>query len=164
MDKERSTAEMEFKDSSSSTTSIVIKIKKSLPDFLQSVKLKYVKLGYKLTCDYATILIWFAVIPLFMATTIQLTGIRFDQVSDLWRSRGAVDMATGLTGFTVLLFILTLYWVKRPIPVYLVDFSCFKPDDSLKSTVDAFIKMTEDHGSFDEQTIQFQKRYRPVLV
>ncbi|KAI3896198.1 hypothetical protein MKW92_022260 [Papaver armeniacum] len=162
MDKERLTAEMEFKDSSSSSTSIVIKIKKSLPDFLQSVKLKYVKLGYKLTCDYATILRWFVVIPLFIATAIQLTGVRFDQVSELWTSRGAVvlqlDMATGLTGFSILLFVLTLYWVKRPRPVYLVDFSCFKPDDSLKSTVDAFIKMTEDHGSFDEQTIQFQKR------
>ncbi|KAI3924045.1 hypothetical protein MKW92_053013 [Papaver armeniacum] len=165
MDKERLTAEMDFKDVSSSTTSspasttsIVIKIKKGLPDFLHSVKLKYVKLGYKLTCDYATVLRWFVILPLFIATTIQITGIRFDQVSDLWRSRGAVDMATGLTGFTLLLFLLTLYWVKRPRPVYLVDFSCFKPDDSLKSSVDSFIKMTEEHGSFEEQTIEFQKR------
>ncbi|KAK8702377.1 hypothetical protein V6N13_020733 [Hibiscus sabdariffa] len=42
MDEERLTAEMAFIDS----TSAVIKIQRRLPDFLQSVKLKYVKLGY----------------------------------------------------------------------------------------------------------------------
>ncbi|KAK9093808.1 hypothetical protein Scep_025277 [Stephania cephalantha] len=41
MEKERLTAEVAFKDSSS----VVIRIKRSLPDFLQSVKLKYVKLA-----------------------------------------------------------------------------------------------------------------------
>ncbi|OVA04738.1 FAE1/Type III polyketide synthase-like protein [Macleaya cordata] len=155
MDNERLTAEMDFKDSSS----VVIKIRRGLPDFLQSVKLKYVKLGFRSTCDYATVLRWFVVFPLFIATVIQLTGIRFDQVSDLWTSPSVqLDMATGLTGFCILLFLLVLYWVKQPRPVYLVDFSCYKPEDRLKTSNESFIKMTEDNGAFEEKTIEFQKR------
>lgn len=42
MENERLTVEMAIKEDASS---VVIKIRRRLPDFLQSVKLKYVKLG-----------------------------------------------------------------------------------------------------------------------
>ncbi|KAF5731993.1 putative acyltransferase [Tripterygium wilfordii] len=70
MDKERLTAEMAFKDSSSA----VIKIRQRLPDFLQSVKLKYVKLGYGYSCNPATILLFLIIVPLSIATLVQFTG------------------------------------------------------------------------------------------
>ncbi|KAF6153716.1 hypothetical protein GIB67_000949 [Kingdonia uniflora] len=158
MDNERLTAEMAFKDSSS----VVIKIRRSLPDFLQSVKLKYVKLGYKGTYDHATILRYVVGVPLFLATLIQVTGLRFDRVSELWSTSASraiqVDTVTGLTASGVLLFLLVLYWFKRPRHVYLVDFACYKPADERKMSVDSFLKMTEDNGSFEEETIRFQKR------
>ncbi|KAF8379932.1 hypothetical protein HHK36_027397 [Tetracentron sinense] len=155
MDKERLTAEMAFKDSSS----VVIKIRRKLPDFLQSVKLKYVKLGYGYTCNYATVLMFLVVLPLFIATIIQLTGLRFDRIPDLWTSHNIqLDTATGLTGLAVLLFLLGLYWAKRPRPVYLVDFACYKPEDERKMSIDSFLDMTEGNGAFEEETVQFQKR------
>ncbi|KAJ1379861.1 Very-long-chain 3-ketoacyl-CoA synthase [Sesbania bispinosa] len=92
MDKERLTTEMNFKDSSSA----VIKIRRRLPDFLQSVKLKYVKLG--------------------------------------------------------------LYWTKRSTPVYMVDFACYKPEKERKVSLESFLKMTEESGCFNEESIQFQRR------
>nr|CAN77062.1 hypothetical protein VITISV_038240 [Vitis vinifera] len=129
MDKERLTAEMAFKDSSS----VVIKIRQKLPDFLQSVKLKYVKLGYGYSCNAATVLKFGVVLPLLVATVVQITGLRFDDVSDLWTSRALlVDTATAVTGSAVLLFLLGVYWAKRPSPVYLVDFACYKPEDGRK--------------------------------
>ncbi|CAK9143638.1 unnamed protein product [Ilex paraguariensis] len=155
MDKERLTAEMAFKDSSS----VVIKIRTSLPDFLQSVKLKYVKLGYGYSCNPATVLMFLVVLPLSIAILIQLTGLRFDRVSDIWTSQTvSLDTATTLTGSMVLMFLLGLYWAKSPRPVYLVDFACYKPEDERKMSTESFLKMTEDSGAFEEDTVQFQRR------
>ncbi|GFY93537.1 3-ketoacyl-CoA synthase 1 [Actinidia rufa] len=99
MDKERLTAEMAFKDSSS----VVIKIRQRLPDFLQSVKLKYVKLGYGYSCNFGTVVI----APYrFILSTLLVTNRT----------------------------------TKR------------------KMSVDAFLKMTEDCGAFEEETVQFQRR------
>ncbi|XP_058223406.1 3-ketoacyl-CoA synthase 1 [Rhododendron vialii] len=158
MEKERLTAEVAFKDDSSS---VVIKIRRKLPDFLQSVKLKYVKLGYgNYSCNFGTVVMFIVVLPLFIATLVQLSGLRFDRIPDVWTSQTIlVDTFTALLGsLVVLVFLLALYWAYRPIPVYLVDFACYKPDDERKMSVDSFMKMTEDSGGFEEETVQFQRR------
>ncbi|XP_059651180.1 3-ketoacyl-CoA synthase 1 [Cornus florida] len=155
MDKERLTAEMAFKDSSS----VVIKIRQRLPDFLQSVKLKYVKLGYGYSCNLATVVMFVIVLPLFIATVFELAGLRFDRLSDIWTSQTVfLHTATGLTGSIVLLFLSGIYWAKRPTPIYLVDFACYKPEDERKMSIESFLKMTEESGAFGEDTIQFQRR------
>uniref|UniRef100_A0A5B7CBF0 3-ketoacyl-CoA synthase n=1 Tax=Davidia involucrata TaxID=16924 RepID=A0A5B7CBF0_DAVIN len=146
MDKERLTAEMAFKDSSS----VVVKIRQRLPDVLQSVKLKYVKLGYGYSSNpTTTAVMFFVVLPLFITCVYyQLTGLRFDRVTQTV----FVDTAT------VLLFLLGVYWAKRPRAVYLVDFACYKPEDERKMSVESFLKMTEDSGAFAEDTVEFQRR------
>ncbi|KAJ8748537.1 hypothetical protein K2173_003438 [Erythroxylum novogranatense] len=158
MDEERLTAEMAFKDASSA----VIKIRRRLPDFLQSVKLKYVKLGYGYSCNPATLLLFLIMLPLFTATLVQFTGLELNRVYAVWKTRSLqlqdIDAATRLAGSAVLLFLFSLYWAKRSRPVYLVDFACYKPEDERKMSVDSFLKMTEETGVFEEETIQFQKR------
>ncbi|KDP28427.1 hypothetical protein JCGZ_14198 [Jatropha curcas] len=158
MDKERLTAEMAFKDNSSA----VIKIRQRLPDFLQSVKLKYVRLGYGYSCNPATILMFLTIIPLSIATLVQITGLELDLLYELWTKRSVqlheIDVATRLVGFALLLVLLGVYLGKRSRPVYLLDFACYKPEDERKLSVESFIKMTEDCGSFEAETIQFQKR------
>ncbi|RYR02763.1 hypothetical protein Ahy_B06g081586 isoform A [Arachis hypogaea] len=131
MDKERLTAEMDFRDSSSA----VIRIRRRLPDFLQSVKLKYVKLGYGYSCNPATLLIFALILPLLLS--LALTRLAFS---------------------AALLFLFGLYYATRPPPVYLVDFSCYKPSKERKISVESFLKMTEENGAFDENAIQFQRR------
>ncbi|XP_043716543.1 3-ketoacyl-CoA synthase 1 [Telopea speciosissima] len=162
MDKERLTAEMAFKEDSSS---IVIKIRRNLPDFLQSVKLKYVKLGYGYACNYATVVVFLVVaLPFFLASAVQLKRLSFDQVPelDLWiTTRPTLQLdntLVGLSGAAVLAFLLTLYWIKRSRQIYLVDFACYKPDDEGKLSGEAFLKMTEENGAFEEDTVLFQKR------
>ncbi|KAI9090369.1 hypothetical protein K1719_028704 [Acacia pycnantha] len=158
MDRERLTAEMDFKDS----TSIVIKIRRRLPDFLQSVKLKYVKLGYGYSCNAATVVKVAFFLPLFLSLLLQLTGLRLDGLSLLWSTRTVqldnFDALTRLAASTVLLFLFGIYWATRSRPVYLVDFACYKPAEEEKISVDGFLKMTENTGGFEEDTIQFQKR------
>ncbi|CAI9769608.1 unnamed protein product [Fraxinus pennsylvanica] len=155
MDEERLMAEVAFKNSSS----MVIKIQRKLPDFLQSVKLKYVRLGYGYSCNPATLLMFLIVFPLFLATAIQLSGLTVRLFSDIWTNQTIVfDTATVIIGSTVLMVLLGVYWAKRPRPVYLVDFACYKPEDEWKMSVPSFLKMTEENGAFETESIQFQKR------
>ncbi|XP_062156516.1 3-ketoacyl-CoA synthase 1 [Alnus glutinosa] len=158
MDKERITAEMAFKDSSSA----VIKIRRRLPNFLQSVKLKYVKLGYGYSCNPATILMFLVISPLALSLVLQLAGLKLDRFSELWTNRAAwfdnLNAATRTAASASLLILFALYWAKRSRPVYLVDFSCYKPDDERKVTGDYFLKITEDSGAFEEDSIRFQRR------
>ncbi|XP_058104967.1 3-ketoacyl-CoA synthase 1-like [Magnolia sinica] len=153
LDKERLTAQMDFKDQSS----VVIKIRRRLPDFLQSVKLKYVKLGYRNTSNHVSHLAISVLILVFIAT-VRLNGIDgFDGFSLLW-SQIYIDLATGLSASAILIFLLTVYWFKRARPVYLVDFACYKPGDERKMPVESFLEMTESNGGFEEATIDFQRR------
>ncbi|CAN0889417.1 3-ketoacyl-CoA synthase 1 [Linum grandiflorum] len=105
---------MAFRDA----TSAVIKIRQTLPDFLKSVKLKYVRLGYGYTCNAATLILFAIFVPLFFTTLLQ-----------------NIDEATTLAGSAILLFLLGLYWAKRSRPIYLVDFACYKPENELKTRV-----------------------------
>lgn len=147
MDKERLTAEMNIKDLSSA----VIKIWRRLSDFLQSVKLKYVNLGYGYSCNVSTILIFALILPLL----VQLTGLKLHHPSHLWTIQ--LDTET-ITSSATLLVLFGLYWAKRSTPVYMVDFACYKPEKERKISVESFLKMTEESGYFNEDAIQFQRR------
>ncbi|KAL0414883.1 UNVERIFIED_CONTAM: 3-ketoacyl-CoA synthase 1 [Sesamum radiatum] len=168
MNEERLLAEVAFKDSSS----MVIKIKRALPDFLQSVKLKYVKLGYGYSSinPPSTLPILFLFLSLFIANATHqlITGLPLITLfSDIWMNQTlpVTDTATLVFGSTLLMFVLAIYWAKRPTPVYLVDFACYKPEDERKLSIDSFMKMTEENGVFEQDSINFQKRisYRSGL-
>lgn len=155
MKEERLLAEVAFKDSSS----MVIKIRRSLPDFLQSVKLKYVKLGYGYWCNPATLLLLLVVFPLFLATATQLTGLAFSLFSDMWITHTILlDTTTVVIGSCALMFLFGIYWATRPRPVYLVDFACYKPEDERKMSVDSFLQMTDENGAFEQDSVNFQKK------
>ncbi|KAJ4895144.1 3-ketoacyl-CoA synthase [Raphanus sativus] len=78
MDQERLTAEMAFKDSSSA----VIRIRRRLPDFLTSVKLKYVKLGLHNSCNFTTALFFLVILPL-TGTVLSPRSVGFDLIRPL---------------------------------------------------------------------------------
>ncbi|CAN0889427.1 3-ketoacyl-CoA synthase 1 [Linum grandiflorum] len=134
---------MAFRDA----TSAVIKIRQTLPDFLKSVKLKYVRLGYGYTCNAATLILFAIFVPLFFTTLVQFAGLLQN-----------IDEATTLAGSAILLFLLGLYWAKRSRPIYLVDFACYKPENELKISNEAFLQMSVESGSFGDETLDFQTR------
>ncbi|KAL4352174.1 hypothetical protein GQ457_06G031110 [Hibiscus cannabinus] len=158
MEKERLTAEMAFKDSGSA----VIKIRRRLPDFLQSVKLEYVKLGYSYLRYPAMILMFALIIPLSIVTLVYLPGLKWDQNSELWTNQvlrlESIDAVSALAGSLVVFFLLGLYFAKRSRPVYLVDFACYKPEDDRKLSVNSFLKVSEDSGAFTKDTLEFQRK------
>ncbi|KAG9445170.1 hypothetical protein H6P81_016510 [Aristolochia fimbriata] len=159
MDKERLTAEMAFRDDD--TSSVVIKIRRKLPDFLQSVKLKYVRLGLWYISSRA------AYVALAVLLLIVALLFPFFQDHKFWsppanfRVGEYYDLdfaATGLVFAAVGVAVLGLYWVKRPRAVYLVDFACYKASPELKMSTHEFLEMTETNGSFEPETVEFQKR------
>ncbi|KAF2618785.1 hypothetical protein F2Q68_00042879 [Brassica cretica] len=151
MDQERLTAEMAFKDSSSA----VIRIRRRLPDFLTSVKLKYVKLGLHNSFNFTTFLFLLIILPLTGTVLVQLTGLTFETFSELWYNHAVqLDGVTRLACLVSLCFVLIIYVTNRSKPVYLVDFSCYKPEDERKMSVDSFLKMTEQNGAFTDDTYE----------
>ncbi|XP_022147365.1 3-ketoacyl-CoA synthase 1 [Momordica charantia] len=154
MDTEGLTAEVELKDSSS----ILIRIRRGLPDFLQSVKLKYVRLGYGYSSNSATTLMLLVILPLFIS---KLSGFKLFRVSDLLPATRfqfyGIDATTAISGL-LSIFLLGLYWSKRSTPIYLVEFACYKPEDARKVTVDSFIEMSAESGAFKEEAIPFMTK------
>ncbi|KAF3507427.1 hypothetical protein F2Q69_00000011 [Brassica cretica] len=97
--------------------------------------------------------------PAAFAGFLNLTGLTFDTFSDLWSNQVVqLEGATRLACMVFLCFVLTLYVANRSKPVYLVDFSCYEPEDERKMSVDSFLKMTEGNGAITKDTVQFQER------
>ena len=131
----------------------MIKIRRKLPDFIQFVKLKYVRLGY----HYASIPPLYVVIS---SAILLLTAARFLPLLHLSSipEIPEIDLGLRFAALVALSLFLTIYYMKRPRPVYLVDFACYKPDDNLMISQDGFIDMTENNGGFSDETIKFQEK------
>lgn len=107
-----------------------VRVRRRLPDFVQSVNLKYVKLGYHYLINHG---VYLATIPVL----VLVFGAEVGSLSreELWRKLwedARDDLATVLSFFGVFVFTLSVYFMSRPRSIYLVDFACYKPHDDLK--------------------------------
>ncbi|CAL0330528.1 unnamed protein product [Lupinus luteus] len=127
---------------------------RSLPDFKKSVKLKYVKLGYHYVITHGMYLF---LSPLMVLIFAQLSTFSHQDIYDLWEhlqyNLGSVILCSAL-----LVFLSTLYFLTRPRPVYLVNFSCYKPEESHRCTKRMFMDCSRMAGSFSDENLEFQKK------
>ncbi|KAB1219872.1 3-ketoacyl-CoA synthase 10 [Morella rubra] len=133
-----------------------VRVRRRLPDFLQSVNLKYVKLGYHYLINHG---IYLATIPVLVLVFSAEVGSLSRE--ELWRKLwedARYDLATVLGFFGVFVFTLSVYFMSRPRSIYLIDFACFKPQDDLKVSKEQFIEHARKSGKFDEASLEFQKR------
>uniref|UniRef100_A0A0E0M5L7 3-ketoacyl-CoA synthase n=1 Tax=Oryza punctata TaxID=4537 RepID=A0A0E0M5L7_ORYPU len=165
MERERLTAEMAFSPAVANggasklgeePRSIVIKIRRRLPDFARSVNLKYVKLGL-LSAGFpmppSPSLSW-AMLALVAAAAYGSFGRRVD-VAALY----AVDLVSCAAWMCAAALLLAVCYVNRPRPVYLVEFACYKPDgDEHQISKDGFLDMTESTGFFNDEAVEFQTK------
>ncbi|EMS65062.1 3-ketoacyl-CoA synthase 11 [Triticum urartu] len=94
-----------------------------LPDFLQSVRLKYVKLGYHYLITHGMYLL---LTPLIVLIAVHLSTLSPGDVADLW-THLRFNLLSVIACSTLLVFLSTVYFLTRPRSVYLVDFGCYKP-------------------------------------
>ncbi|KAG6494774.1 3-ketoacyl-CoA synthase 11-like [Zingiber officinale] len=125
-----------------------------LPDFKQSVKLKYVKLGYHYLITHGMYLF---LLPLVAIVAASLSTFSIKDVHDLWEHL-RFNLISVILCSTLLVFISTVYFLTRPRPVYLVNFACYKPEDARKCSRLTFMDRSIQTGSFSEENLAFQKK------
>ncbi|KAK6927197.1 3-Oxoacyl-[acyl-carrier-protein (ACP)] synthase III, C-terminal [Dillenia turbinata] len=133
-----------------------VRVRRRLPDFVQSVNLKYVKLGYHYLINHA---IYLATIPVLVLVFSAEVGSLTKE--ELWKKlweEARYDLATVLAFFGVFVFTLSVYFMSRPRSVYLIDFACYRPHDDLKVSKEQFIELSRKSGKFDDASLEFQGR------
>ncbi|KAF3650962.1 3-ketoacyl-CoA synthase 17 [Capsicum annuum] len=127
---------------------------RKLPDFKQSVKLKYVKLGYHYLITHG---IYLFLSPLVVIVAAQLSTFSLNDLYVLW-DQLRFNLISVVICSTLLVFLSTVYFITRPSPVYLVNFSCYKPDDARKCTREKFLDMSRNVGAFSDGNLEFQRK------
>ncbi|KAJ6822262.1 uncharacterized protein M6B38_276715 [Iris pallida] len=123
-----------------------------LPDFLQSVNLKHVKLGYHYLITHLLTLL---LVPL--AAAVLLEALRSDP-SDLlllWNHLQYNLLAVILCSL-LLVFASTAYFSTRSRNVFLVDFACYRPPDHLSVRFRQFVDHSRLCGGFNDSALDFQ--------
>ncbi|MCD7451452.1 3-ketoacyl-CoA synthase 11 [Datura stramonium] len=127
---------------------------RKLPDFKQSVKLKYVKLGYHYLVTHGKYLF---LSPLAVIIAAQLSTFSPNHLYVLW-DQLRFNLISVVICSTLLVFLSTVYFITRPRPVYLVNFSCYKPEDARKCTRENFLDMSKSVGTFSDGNLEFQRK------
>ncbi|XP_056865290.1 3-ketoacyl-CoA synthase 4 [Raphanus sativus] len=133
---------------------VQIRQTRRLPDFLQSVNLKYVKLGYHYVISN---LLTLCLLPLAVAISVQASQTNPDDLRHLWLHL-QYNLVSVIVCSAVLVFGLTVYVTTRPRPVYLVDFSCYLPPDHLKAPFSRFMDHSRLTGDFEDSALEFQRK------
>ncbi|GMJ12762.1 3-ketoacyl-CoA synthase 4 [Hibiscus trionum] len=133
---------------------VQIRQPRRLPDFLQSVKLKYVKLGYHYLITH---LLTLCLVPLMAVIVVEASRLSLDDIHQLW-----IQLQYNLVSFVVfsavVVFGSTVYIMTRPRSVYLVDYSCYLPPSHLEVKYQQFMEHSKLTGDFDESSLEFQRK------
>ncbi|XP_049408727.1 3-ketoacyl-CoA synthase 20-like [Solanum stenotomum] len=117
----------------------------NLPNFLLSVRLKYVKLGYHYLISNA---IYLLIMPILVAMLLHLSTLT---IEDLMNHFAMLKSCS-----TLVVFLATVYFMSRPRNVYLVNFSCYKPHERFMMSKQLMIENMSN--IFDEESLMFQKK------
>ncbi|CAN6237506.1 unnamed protein product [Urochloa humidicola] len=126
-----------------------------LPDFQQSVRLKYVKLGYHYLISHGAYLL---LTPLTLLVAVHLSTLSPRDFADLWTHLRANHLVSVLASSALLASLATAYFLTRPRPVYLLDFACYKPGPTRRVTRDTFMRCSRLTGTFTDASLEFQRK------
>ncbi|CAH9145785.1 unnamed protein product [Cuscuta epithymum] len=126
-----------------------------LPNFLLSVRLKYVKLGYHYLISNAMYLL---LVPLLAAVSAHLSTLSVDDLVHLWRQHLKFELVTVAVCSALAVCLGTLYFSTRPRKVYLVDFACYKPPPEVMCPKQLFMDRSKQADVFTEENLSFQKK------
>ncbi|KAF7124918.1 hypothetical protein RHSIM_Rhsim12G0084300 [Rhododendron simsii] len=125
-----------------------------MPDFSNSVNLKYVKLGYQYLVNHFLTL---SLVPIIVGVMVQLFRLGPNEISGLWTALWS-DFVHVLCSCFVLIFAATLYFMSKPRPVFLVDYACYKPPVSCRVPFATFMEHSRLNLSEEPKSVDFQMR------
>lgn len=131
-----------------------IRVRRKLPDFLHSVNLRHVKLGYHYLISNALYLLAISVLLLIFSAEVNTL-----RKYDLWIfwEQATLDLISILS-ISSLIGSLLVYCVFSVRPIYLVDFACYKPSEEFGFTKEYFMAHSKKTGLFDDESLGFQKK------
>ncbi|KAL2538327.1 3-ketoacyl-CoA synthase 4 [Forsythia ovata] len=142
------------KENGGATVGVQIRHSRRLPDFLQSVNLKYVKLGYHYLISH---LLTLCLVPIMIIILIEASQMNPDEIHQLWLHL-QYNLVSVIICSAFLVFGSTVYIMTRPRPVYLVDYSCYRAPENLKAPFHRFMEHSRLTGDFDESSLDFQRK------
>ena len=125
-----------------------------LPDFSNSVKLKYVKLGYQYLVNHILTL---TLIPIMTGIFLEVLRLGPDEILNLWRSLH-FDLVQILCSSFLIIFIATVYFMSKPRTIYLVDYACFKPPITCRVPFATFMEHSRLILKNNPKSVEFQMR------
>ncbi|THG14101.1 3-ketoacyl-CoA synthase 15-like [Camellia sinensis] len=136
--------------------SFSVRVRHGLADFLNSVNLKNVKLGYSYLMSHG---FYFIVIapPAALILSAQIGKLTWEDhffSLKLHLTNALFLSSTGL----FLALILYIYLHLMPPSTYLLDFACFRPPTEFKMSKEEYMDLARKSGKFDETAIEFQQR------
>lgn len=112
------------------------------------------KLGYHYLISNA---MYILLVPLLMVVFAHLSTLTVEDLARLWDQLKfnfvSVTVCSGL-----IVFLTTVYFTTRPRKVYLVNFSCYKPEDERMCTREIFMHRSKLTGSFSDENLAFQQK------
>nr|XP_043640234.1 3-ketoacyl-CoA synthase 6 [Erigeron canadensis] len=125
-----------------------------LPDFLSSVKLKYVKLGYTYLVNHFLTLVF---VPIIATILVQLLRVGPDEIINTVKSLH-LDLIQVLSSVFIIIFISTVYFMSKPRSVYLVDYSCYKAPITCRVPFSTFMEHSRLILKDNPKSVEFQMR------
>ncbi|KAL9304966.1 3-ketoacyl-CoA synthase 2 [Arabidopsis thaliana] len=127
---------------------------KKLPNFLLSVRLKYVKLGYHYLISNA---VYILILPVGLLAATS-SSFSLTDLTLLYNHLLKFHFLSSTLFAALLIFLTTLYFTTRPRRIFLLDFACYKPDSSLICTRETFMDRSQRVGIFTEDNLAFQQK------
>ncbi|XP_011007926.1 PREDICTED: 3-ketoacyl-CoA synthase 6 [Populus euphratica] len=125
-----------------------------LPDFSNSVKIKYVKLGYQYLVNH---ILYLLLIPVMVGVLIEVLRLGPDEILSLWRSLH-FDTVQILCSSFLVIFIATVYFMSKPRTIYLVDYACYKPPVTCRVPFSTFMEHSRLILKDNPKSVDFQMR------
>lgn len=136
---------------------IDIKIRNALPDFLQSVKLKYVLRGLT---NFFTMhaLICLLLVPLLMLTTAEINRLGHGETLQVLWDQLQYNLFSVIACSGLFVFAITLYFLCSPRRVYMVDFACYHPHEENAISKQELLDYAASTGLYNIESINFQRK------
>lgn len=125
-----------------------------LPDFSQSVKLKYVKLGYQYLVNHFVV---FLLIPIILTLSIETLRNSPEEILKLWNSMH-FTLVHFICSLFLIIYTFTFFIMSRPRTVYLVDYALFKPPRSFRVSFAGFMEHARMALFSEPKSVHFQMK------
>lgn len=125
-----------------------------LPDFSQSVKLKYVKLGYQYLVNN---LLAFFLIPMIIALFLESLRLSPEEINQFWDSMHFTSLHI-ICSLFLIIYSATFFFMSRPRTVYLIDYALFKPPQSLRVSFAGFMEHAHIVLHNEPKSVHFQMK------